>query len=386
MIKPESEDIIHFFRMLERYTAGTASPAETEFVERYMQLLEYRSPAPPDFASTKDDIGKEIKNQLFDAIAQDTVRPAIHRVHFLRRYWWAAAAAVVLLAGGGYALLRQQPVPQTQVAAVVDVQPGKSGAILTLANGEQVLLDSLGNGQVAVQSGATVHIQNGALLYDQHGGDGAVAFNTVSTPKGRQFRVILPDGTKVWLNAASSLTYPTHFDGRERQVTVAGEAYFEVAQIAQQPFKVKVNDRTEVLVLGTSFNINAYYNEAGIYTTLLSGAVKVTNDAAGKVLRPGEQAGILAGSRDIAVAPVNTAEVVAWKNGSFAFANADIQTVMRQLERWYDIEVRYEGAIPEGTFSGEIDRSLTLTQVLNGLAKTRIRYRLEGEHQLIIQP
>lgn len=384
VITPDQEDIEHYFEVLERYNTGTASPEEVVFVERYMELLEHRAPVPQDFALRKDDIGKEIKNQLFNAINQETTRPVIHRVHFLRRYWLAAASVSLFIGLGGYiAYHNQQNTPQIVQQAPLDVLPGKTGAILTLSNGTQLLLDSLGNGVVATQAGANVSIQNGALAYDVNGKD-AVS-NTVTTPKGRLFEVVLSDGTRVWLNAASSLTYPVAFKGNERIVSITGEAYFEVAADVKRPFKVKVNEEAEVLVLGTSFNINAYYDESQVSTTLVNGAVKVQNGANGKVLKAGQQANIVVGSRDVVVTAANIDEVVAWKNGSFAFNGADIQVVMRQLARWYNIDVTYDG-IPEGTFSGEIDRSLTLDQVLKGLAKTRIHYKIEKGNKVVIQP
>lgn len=385
MISREPEDIEHFLRLLERYYTGTANADEIEFVDTYLRLLEHRVPVPVDFELKKDSIYIDIKHQLLESLAKSNEEATVRAVRPLRSYWWAAASVAVFLLAGGYVFFKNyRETKAPAVVALADLPPGKNGAVLTLANGRQVLLDSMNNGEAVAQTGA--RMQNGALLYDSAATNTPQGNNTVYTPKGRQFQIVLPDGTKVWLNAASSLTYPVAFSKEERLVKVSGEAYFEVSQEAHRPFKVKVNDRTEIQVLGTSFNINAYYDEAGIYATLLNGSIKVVNGERGRQLRPGQQGVIGAGSRDVTVQNVNTENVVAWKNGSFAFVDADIESVMRQLSRWYDITVTYEGEIPQGKFSGEIDRSLTLTQVLKGLAITRIHYQLLPGNKLMIRP
>jgi len=196
----------------------------------------------------------------------------------------------------------------------------------------------------------------------------------------------LPDGTRVWLNAASSLTYPTSFSGNERRVSVTGEAYFEVAHNQQLPFRVSVNNRTTIEVLGTHFNVNAYSDEASISTTLLEGKVKVMAGKKFQMLSPGQQAQVSA-SMDLRWNKnADLRETIAWKNGAFSFNQADLPTVLRQLSRWYNIQVEYLGKIPEAKFTGEIGRSLTLDQVLKGLAKTRINYRIETGNKLLIMP
>lgn len=312
----------------------------------------------------------------------------VHRVHFLRKWGWAAA--VIIAAGVGIYFFNtsQKPQQQQQVTAK-DIAPGKNGAILTLADGSTIVLDSMANGVIAQQGNAEIRLEDGSILYDVQKADNvSAAYNTMSTPKGRQYQLILPDGTKVWLNAASSLTYPTAFTGKERQVRVTGEAYFEVAKNKGKPFLVDVAGRSTVEVLGTHFNINAYNDEQVIKTTLLEGKVKVsgTSEQAPVVLKPGEQA-VDAPHAPLAIdRSPNLKQVIAWKNGLFAFDEADLGTVMRQLARWYDVEVKYEGVIPKGLFSGEIDQSLTLSQVLKGLAKTRIDFRIEPGNKIIILP
>jgi len=403
---PSEKDKQYFFELLSKYNEGTATASETEFVERFMAILEHRrSAAITGFEEEKTVIEQEIGDRLLTNIRSGAqgaeARPAVHRVHFLRRArWWAAAAVVIgLLATSAYYLFNKPAKSQSPdgTTASVDVLPGKEGAMLTLSDGRQVLLDSLGNGLIAVQGTAEVKLQDGQLVYNKNGnaGEAAIAFNTMSTPRGRQFQLLLPDGTKVWLNAASSLTYPTAFTGHERKVEITGEAYFEVAKNARMPFKVKINDHTEVEVLGTHFNVNAYGDEEAIKTTLLEGKVKVIATQSGipnpkfEILHPGQQATISTKSNQSTQIRVQTADVneaVAWKNGAFSFTNADLPAVMRQLARWYNIEVEYKGDIPSGTFSGEIGRSLTLDQVLKGLTRTRINYRIEKENKLLILP
>ena len=235
------------------------------------------------------------------------------------------------------------------------------------------------NGQVAKQGGAQIEkLTNGQLVYTPLiNKSDKVVFNTLATPRGGQFKLSLPDGSEVWLNAVSSIRYPTAFIGNERKVEITGEAYFEIAHDAAKPFKVIVNG-TEVKVLGTHFNINAYNDEATVKTTLLEGIVSLSNAASAVVtLKPGQQAQI-GNSRDIKV--INNVDIdqeVAWKNGYFSFYKADLQTVMRQIGRWYDLEILYEGKIPERQFGGKIDRNSNATEVLKILEESKVHFRIE---------
>ncbi|HWV69410.1 FecR family protein [Chitinophaga sp.] len=316
------------------------------------------------------------------------ILPVKSRVHFLQRYWWAAAC-IILLTAGAYYLSRQtqQPVMVNR-APVKDVAPGGNRAVLTLSDGSEITLDSAGNGVLAQQGNTRItKLNNGQLAYSGAGNpEGKVLYNTMSTPLGGQYQLILPDGTGVWLNAASSISYPTAFTGNERSVTVTGEAYFEVVKNEKMPFRVKAGNTT-IDVLGTHFNINAYKDEASINTTLLEGAVRVNVSQQQQQLRPGQQARVPANGTSIQVVDhADISEVMAWKAGFFSFNDADLPTVMRQLSRWYNVEVKYEGNIPQRVFTGEIGRNLTLSQVLKGLTKTRIKYRIENGNRIVIQP
>lgn len=317
------------------------------------------------------------------------LKTPVRRTSF-RRNWWAAAAVLLLVGAatwflypriteaGALAMATQRP----------DRQPGKTGAILTLADGRQVLLDSLGGGVVAYQNGVAVVLENGQLAYETSGSNATESvYNTMTTPKGRQFMLVLHDGTRVWLNSASSLRYPTSFTGSERTVSITGEAYFEVAKDAARPFRVTVNGKAEVEVIGTHFNINAYEDEGALRTTLLEGAVKMSPVAlpqSAVVLNPGQQAQ-LSHAQIKVVDDVDVSSVVAWKDGRFNFEGLPLTEVMKQLERWYDIDVEYEGAMPDVEFYGELSRSNTLAQILEAFKDAEIRCRLEGRKLVVLK-
>lgn len=302
--------------------------------------------------------------------------------------WWTAAAVIFVLAGAALTarLLQRPTATPPQRTAGHDVAPGKQGAVLTLANGETIVLDSLRNGPVASQQGTRISLQNGSLAYDDSRA-AEVSFNTVATPRGRKFQLLLPDGSKVWLNAASSLRFPTAFNGKDRTVEITGEAYFEVARNPQQPFIVKVSNDAAVEVLGTHFNINAYRDESSINTTLLEGAVKVLAFSQSHTLQPGQQARIFNDERAVkVVSGVDLGQAIAWKNGFFNFQGASLEAVMRQLARWYDLEVIYEGKAPQLEFGGELPNTLNLSQVVKILGKVEVKFRIEENRRLIVTP
>jgi transmembrane sensor len=343
----------------------------------------------------------------------------------MRRRWvWVAALALLLAGIGGYMyhLLNSKAVPPPAVAEKpADILPGRDGAILTLADGRKVVLDSLGNGVIATQNGTKLLLQNGALSYAKDAGSMAPAYNTLTTPKGRQFQLILPDGTKVWLNAASSLRYPTVFSGSERWVEVTGEAYFEVAPIRfrsgqKMPFIVNIlpplpmnreggPGGIKIEVLGTQFNVNAYFNEAAVKTTLVEGSLKVVKRETGNgkrqpsignpqsaIIKPGQQAVLASNSRftidDSRLMINDHADVdkaIAWKSGFFNFEDARLEEVMRQIERWYDIEVVYEKGVPDIRFGGKMSNDVSLNGLLKSLQGMDVHFRLEGR-KLIVLP
>jgi len=310
--------------------------------------------------------------------------------------WARAAACAILLTGiGAYLWSNNKTKPLEPVVLVnaADIRPGKNGGILTLADGRQVLLDSTGSGAIATQSGAQVLLKKGQLVYVPTGETPVeMVYNMVSTPRGRQFSLVLPDGTKAWLNAASSLRYPTLFAGNQRRVEVTGEVYFEVARDARMPFRVNVNNKVEVGVLGTHFNVEAYENEANISTTLLEGSIIVSlspdrqqqSSSHGRavILKPGEQAQIAGSDSKVIAADID--KTMAWKNGLFDFDGEGLQDVMRQIERWYDIEVVYEKGVRSSEFVGKLTRDVTLNQLLEGFKDLDIHYKLEGRRLILL--
>ncbi len=336
-----------------------------------------------------------------------------YKIVRLRR-WLAAAAVLILLIGGGIflAVRKEHNVPLVKARSFKnDVAPGTNGAVLQLADGSKITLDSIGNGMVTQQGNTQVVKQaGGGVAYlirgnndpahgsndpaqgsnglAQAGNNPEILRNTLSTGKGKQFQITLPDGTKVWLNSSSSLSYPTSFNGgKQRLVEMTGEAYFEVAHNAAKPFVVRT-DKEDVTVLGTHFNINSYEDEPALKTTLLEGSVSVSNSSGKVRIVPGQQAAVFrnrAGMDRISVGEANVEDAIAWKNGVFNFDNADIRTVMRQLARWYDVEVKYSGPIPDWQdFKGEIGRNLSLAQVLKVLEQARVHFRIEEDKRIVI--
>ena len=248
-----------------------------------------------------------------------------------------------------------------------DAAPGGNKATLTLANGSVIILEDADNGTLSEQGNIKiVKLDDGELAYNTSGEENntEIVYNTISTPKGGQYQIVLADGTKVWLNAASSLYFPTSFTGKERNVELTGEGYFEVAKNASMPFKIKVND-TEIEVLGTHFNISAYENEDEIKTTLLEGSVRINKGSQSVTLKPGEEAVDKKGTSLITVKKgVDVEASVAWKNGYFQFENLTIKQIMRQISRWYNVDVIYEGKAPSGHYVGKPSRDLNLSEII----------------------
>jgi transmembrane sensor len=314
----------------------------------------------------------------------------------LRRlaYLMAASALLLVVGAGLWWQGRNKAgvrLPAGPLAAKVDsIKPGNNKAVLILEDGSKVQLDSLSKGQLATQGGTEVIQQGGGRVAYVAGEGGpraqdadtqqTVTYNTIVTPRGGQYKITLPDGTKVWLNAASSLRFPTAFTGKSREVNLSGEGYFEVAQDAGHPFRVKVN-QTNVDVLGTRFDIMAYSDEPTMNTSLLQGAVRVEDGGQQALPRPGEEVIFNPGTLTMKVAPVDTDQAVAWKNGLFLFEGVTLDKVMRQLARWYDVKFSIEGNIAYH-YSGGFSRNAQLYDVLRTL-ELGVRARFEQEGELI---
>jgi ferric-dicitrate binding protein FerR (iron transport regulator) len=332
------------------------------------------------------DVAAAIK--VFDERIAGTSRV----VKLRSRYWYryTAAAVVLLAAFTVYWLYLNKPLshsaPSTIPMAKVqnDVLPGTKKATLILADGSKIVLDTATNGKLADQGATSVTNHEGQLLYDQNGATSETLYNILSTAKGQVYQTTLADGSRVWLNSGSSLKYPVAFSGNTRLVTVTGEAYFEVAHNAAMPFVVKMND-LEVQVLGTHFDANSYGDNNQAEVTLLKGVVKVSLDGKFKLLSPGQQAQVTHSGEIKLVKEANLDQVMAWKEGRFYFDHVNITTIAKQLERWYDIQVVFEGQAPTNTFTGEMQRNLNLSAVLDLLKKIGGHFRIDNNRLIITE-
>ena len=386
--------------LLEKYARGLASPEEAAQVTAWLQQT---TPAEFNAVLEQCDVPEAFKafppiapefayklESRLDVLDEEAAPTRRRGVVYLKRLA-AAAAVLVLLAAGALYWLRK-PAPQPVAQAVPKVAgpqlhaPGGNRAMLTLADGSTIALDSAQNGVLA-QQGSTriIKLNNGQLAYNPPAaGNGSEAvFNTITTPAGGQYQLTLPDGSKVWLNAASSLRFPNHFTGNERSVELRGEGYFEIAHNKTLPFRVKVNDAV-VEVLGTHFNVNAYSDETDVRTTLLEGAVKMSKGEASVLLAPGQQARLQKNGNMNLVKEADMEQAMAWKNGYFQFNKADLPTLMRQIARWYDLEVVYEGPVKDYEFVGKIARNVYLADVLKALEGSGVHYRMEGNRLIIM--
>ena len=384
-------------KLVEKYLHNSASAEETEKLFQWYRS-EMNTDSEWNFDPQEDE--ENLKSFIFSKI--DVPDLAERQIPVYRRYYSLAAAATVLifLVSGLYFYIKKDqiqtaPVP-VKVAVkqkVKDIQPGGIKAILTLSDGKQIVLDDSQNGVVINQGGIKIHKNSkGIIEYtliksaneqsSKEKQEIQTVYNTIQTPVGGKFQLNLADGSKVWLNSASSLRFPVFFAGDTREVELKGEAYFEVSK-NDKKFSVRSGNQT-VEVLGTHFNINAYSDEPSITTTLIEGAVRVIelNTKKSQILKPGEQSKV---DREIRIQRKDTQAELAWKEGYFYFENASIQTVMRQLSRWYGITARYEAALPEHHFEGAIATNLTLLEVLEILEKSNIHFRLEGK-EVVVMP
>ncbi len=399
----QQEEIKLFF---EKFALGTNTEEEhQQFIEWLRTaaigdvkaiLEEYHINFAEDYPPT-GEVDLNLVSQIEAALDQYELGKEIRYVNSKKSSWQfllkiAAAASLVIFISGiavYFALKANRhnaitEVPPRQLKN--EVAPGGNKAILTLADGSTIILDDAKNGQVAQQGGTRIaKLTGGQLVYNALDNKPAeVVFNLLTTPRGGQFKLTLPDGSEVWLNAASSIKYPTAFTGNDRKVEITGEVYFEIVHNATKPFKVSVNGMM-VKVLGTHFNINAYNDEASVKTTLLEGSVSLTKGDAIATLNPGQQAQVRDGSNIKVINNVDVAQIVAWKNGYFSFNRAGLQTVMRQIARWYNVEISYEGKVPERQFGGKIDRNSNISEVLKILEESKVHFRID-EKKIIVSP
>lgn len=370
-------------RLLDRYAQGTATAGERAQVEAFFARLETQAEAS-GYDNIEGDAAA-FKNRLLQGIL---AKHAARQKKKSRAMIWRAAAAILLLAVAGYGLVQWGFTPAPTVASQQDLIPGYDHAILQLADGTQVLLDTTQQVNLPTQGHTSITNGQGQLSYAATTGvDDALLYNTITTPRGGRYQVTLADGTRVWLNAASSLRYPTAFTEAVRQVTLTGEAYFEVAKNKQQPFEVTVNDMT-VKVLGTHFNVMAYAEEATRQTTLVEGRVQVVSGRAQQLLQPGEQAQLtMDGAFEMVSGGDVVQEALAWKNGMFRFEESSITAIMRQVGRWYDADIAYAEDVRDLYFAVTVSRRNHVSTLLQSLELTNMVYfdiREDAQHQKTI--
>jgi ferric-dicitrate binding protein FerR (iron transport regulator) len=305
------------------------------------------------------------------------------------RLWPGIAAAVVvglLIVFSGQFFKQDQPSQQAAASQKNNrILPGRNQAVLTLSDGRKIALNDGISGHLATEENVEIKkVGNGQVQYAIKGDlqSRQPQYNTISTPRGGEYSIILPDGTKVWLNAQSSLTYPVYFSGKERVVKIQGEAYFEVAKNKAMPFKV-LSDAVEVKVLGTHFNVMAYPDELSVQTTLLEGSVSINN----RLLKPGQQAQTVKANSLTSIGNVNTDDVIAWKNGRFSFRNEDIQSIMKKISRWYDVDVEFKDKnILNKNFGGSFSRFDNVSEMLHVMELTGvIHFKIEGRRIVVMQ-
>jgi len=390
--------------LMEKYLDGTLTGPEEQVLRDW-----YRDNEAGEVIWNSDsaDERNRVQDRILARLQKDIQQTGTGHVIIpmrRRRIWMAAAAiGIVLLSGTAYLLPNlwsKGPVAAggpvaTKVPLAADLLPATNKATLLLSNGNAIVLDSAGNGVLAEEGGARVKkTAQGQLVYQagtkpasdpgSGGGPGAPAMNTVTTPRGGRYHLVLADGSKVWLNAASSISYPAVFIGRERVVTVTGEVYFEVSPDKSRPFKVQTREET-IDVLGTSFNVNVYADEPVRRVTLETGSVKVNAGQQALVLRPGEQTL----HSDKGFGKTDKADMegeLAWKNGDFVFNNEDLSSILRELSRWYNIDISYKGSPGPMAFDGIISRSKNLSAVLQIMESStkKIHFQIENRRLMVI--
>lgn len=374
-------------RMIKRYVDGTANAEEILFIEAYYKHLDKEPNILDQLKAQELETLGEIG---FQRVLANINQPTKNRKS-IRFYKYIAAAVVFIAFISGFLYFSKDNVIEPNKLIVkgnkIDVLPGVDKAILILSDGSKIVLDDAKNENIVEKAGLVISkTTDGQLLYKVSSTlpkSATIAYNTISTSKGNQYQILLPDGTKVWLNAASSLKYPEVFTGNERKVILSGEAYFEVAKNKDMPFIVQTRNQ-DVQVLGTHFNINSYSDEQSIKTTLLEGAIKVTNANFSKILKPGEQSLVEnngLGNINV-IKNIDVDSEIAWKKGLFSFNNVALKTILIQLERWYDIKIDYQ-SIPDKRYNGMVPRKSNLSEVLHMLELTgNISFKIEEGRRL----
>ena len=387
-----------YLSLLQKFADGAGTEQEKQAFNDWLDTLSaeqyHKVLGEYETLLIKQPVEEGYRQEWLDELLHKIEKPEIQRskeitMPFWRRAGWWVAASVILLLGAGYFLFFNKTVKQTEIVKAPvtnDVKPPEiNRAMITLANGQSVYLDSARNGSLAMQGNVKIEkLADGQIAYS--GSAKEVAYNTLINPRGsNMIDMTLADGSRVWLNAGSSVTYPVAFVGKERKVSVTGEAYFEVAHNREMPFKVSKGE-TAITVMGTHFNVNAYDDESAIKVTLLEGSVAVSRQASVVKIKPGEQAILRQAQGDIDVAQhVDVEQVMAWKNGYFSFEDSDIKAVMRQLARWYDVEVIYQGGVSNDTYGGRINRNSKASEVLTILERNGVHFKIQGKKIIVYE-
>ena len=390
--------------LADKWISGSITETEKqELFAWYARFDDQELLLEPEYEPVIKALKQEMLAVIRQRIAADTSPPSREEPRTWARIQWGRVAAAAVLIGAvatgaiffaNHKVRVQTPATADHKAAPAqtDIQPGSNKAVLTLADGSNIALDSAHTGRLAQQGRAQVmKLADGRLKYNVVEGNStnAVTYNVLSTPKGGQYRLVLPDGSQVWLNAASSIRYPTAFTGTDREVEITGEAYFEIARNPSMPFRVQtVNhlgdaDPMTIEVLGTHFNVNAYADEDAVRTTLLEGSVKIKKGNRSGLLRPGQQAQLQPTGEIRWIPEVDVEQVTAWKNGVFEFDGEELPVIMRQIARWYDVEVEYEGKVPTEPFTGRVSRSTTLSGVLKILKLSDIEVTVQNNKVIV---
>jgi len=374
-----------FYQLFDKYKAGECTPDEIAFIESWYFTYEDSQNEDISLSDRKEDLDDVWKNlKVVSQRKQLVIWPRIV----------AAASILLFLSIGGYYLFHKpHNQPRLTQNKTDDIPPGVNKAVLTLSNGRKILLTNAQTGKLANQNNTVIsNTPKGQVVYTEVAGNADLAleqvlYNSITTPNGGQYQVLLPDGSKVLLNAASSLRYPTAFTGKERKVELTGEAYFEVIHNEASPFLV-ITAGQVVEDIGTHFNINAYNDEYLIKTTLIDGSVKVSAKDRQVVLKPGQQSRLnidSAGQSMTVIENANVEEAIAWKNGYFRFNNKKIPEIMRQLSRWYDVDIIYKGNITNEGLNGKISRYKNISQILQMLESTGlVHFELHGKEVTVI--
>ncbi|MBV8253043.1 MAG: DUF4974 domain-containing protein [Chitinophaga sp.] len=362
-------------QLLEKYRLGNISADELQRLQQLVEAGVGEEEILGDILSTlhngAPDSGWQ-SSEHAHLVEQIVMETPIRPIRSSRTKWWLAAACVAAVFSAGVYWWPHHTITPTHLTQHIAMMPGGNKAMLVLADGRTVPLDSANLGNIAKQGDANISNNGESLIYDNQGPSTKVVYNSIVTPRGGQYQLGLPDGSRVWLNAASSIRFPTAFPGKERRVEITGEAYFQVAADPNKPFLVDVkgNDSLQVQVLGTSFNVMAYTDEQDITTTLENGSVQLLHGTAQTLLRPG-YAGTLTHHSGFTTAQADLEQTLAWKEGKFRFRNTNIKTIMRQISRWYDVDISYEGDLSDVDLTGIISRRENAASLLKILSATQ---------------